>query len=143
LKSKNSNRTKTDEKRVHTSYLVLNSRIREYCESTEELDDINEAYLKFKHFYVLTVVIAVPHHEDGFIVCEDLLELFLIEREGLTQHLKPLMQGANPADRYYSIARDVKSYIKEGACWARGPAFVIGRQRGGRPLLMIISDYNN
>lgn len=45
---------------------------------------------------LLTVVVAVPHDEDGLIVGEDLFELLLVKREGLTQHLKPLVQGANP-----------------------------------------------
>ena len=49
---------------------------------------------------VLTVVIAIPHDEDGLIVGEDLLELLLIKREGLTQHLKTLVQGANPPNGY-------------------------------------------
>lgn len=49
---------------------------------------------------LLTVVVAVPHDEDGLIVGEDLLEFLLIKRERLTKHLKPLMQGANPPNWY-------------------------------------------
>ena len=83
MKSKNSNRTKTGEKRVHTSNLVLNARVREYCEGTEKLDDVNEAYSN-SNINLLTVVVAVPHDEDGLIVGEDLFELLLVKREGLT-----------------------------------------------------------
>lgn len=49
----------------------------------------------------LTIVIMIPEDEDSLIVCEDLLELLLIQSKGLTQHLETLVQGTDTSDRDY------------------------------------------
>ena len=46
---------------------------------------------------VLTVVVGVPEKKHCFVVGEDLLEFFRIQREGLTEHLKALVQSTDPA----------------------------------------------